>query len=103
MEVDEHHTIEDTALALGEAFDSAIGDKMGMERYGFCLPMDDCLAQVAIDFGGRPWLVWEATFKREYIGKMPTGDVYALFLNLFQTPHELILISKPKDKTNTIK
>ncbi|MGB0256551.1 MAG: bifunctional histidinol-phosphatase/imidazoleglycerol-phosphate dehydratase HisB [Flavobacteriaceae bacterium] len=81
LEVDEHHTIEDTALALGEAFDSAIGDKMGMERYGFCLPMDDCLAQVAIDFGGRPWLVWEATFKREYIGKMPTE----MFMHFFKS------------------
>ena len=81
LEVDEHHTIEDTALALGEAFDSAIGDKMGMERYGFCLPMDDCLAQVAIDFGGRPWLVWEANFKREYIGKMPTE----MFMHFFKS------------------
>lgn len=81
LEVDEHHTIEDTALALGEAFDSAIGDKMGMERYGFCLPMDDCLAQVAIDFGGRPWLVWEAAFKREYVGKMPTE----MFMHFFKS------------------
>ena len=81
LEVDEHHTIEDTALALGEAFDSAIGDKMGMERYGFCLPMDDCLAQVAIDFGGRPWLVWDAAFKREYVGKMPTE----MFMHFFKS------------------
>jgi imidazoleglycerol-phosphate dehydratase/histidinol-phosphatase len=81
LEVDEHHTIEDTALALGEAFDGAIGDKMGMERYGFCLPMDDCLAQVAIDFGGRPWLVWEAAFKREYVGKMPTE----MFMHFFKS------------------
>ena len=81
LEVDEHHTIEDTALALGEAFDGAIGDKMGMERYGFFLPMDDCLAQVAIDFGGRPWLVWEAAFKREYVGKMPTE----MFMHFFKS------------------
>ena len=81
LEIDEHHTIEDTALALGEAFDAAIGDKLGMERYGFCLPMDDCLAQVAIDFGGRPWLVWDADFKREYIGKMPTE----MFMHFFKS------------------
>ena len=72
LEVDEHHTIEDTAITLGEAFSQALGDKLGMERYGFCLPMDDCLAQVAIDFGGRNWLVWDADFKREMIGKMPS-------------------------------
>ncbi len=72
LEVDEHHTIEDTAIALGEVFHRALGNKLGIERYGFCLPMDDCLAQVAIDFGGRNWLVWETEFKREMIGKMPT-------------------------------
>ena len=72
LEVDEHHTIEDTAIALGEVFSTALGNKLGIERYGFCLPMDDCLAQVAIDFGGRNWLVWETEFKREMIGKMPT-------------------------------
>ena len=72
LEVDEHHTIEDTAIALGTLFNKTLGNKLGIERYGFCLPMDDCLAQVAIDFGGRNWLVWEAEFKREYIGKMPT-------------------------------
>ena len=72
LEVDEHHTIEDTAIALGEVFYKALGNKLGIERYGFCLPMDDCLAQVAIDFGGRNWLVWETEFKREMIGKMPT-------------------------------
>lgn len=72
LEVDEHHTIEDTAIALGEVFHKALGHKLGIERYGFCLPMDDCLAQVAIDFGGRNWLVWETEFKREMIGKMPT-------------------------------
>lgn len=81
LEVDEHHTIEDTALAIGEAFAEALDTKLGMERYGFCLPMDDCLAQVAIDFGGRPWLVWEADFKREYIGKMPTE----MFVHFFKS------------------
>jgi len=79
LEVDEHHTIEDTAIALGEVFADALGNKLGIERYGFCLPMDDCLAQVAIDFGGRNWLVWEADFKREMIGKMPTEMFYHFF------------------------
>ena len=79
LEVDEHHTIEDTAIALGEVFASALGNKLGMERYGFCLPMDDCLAQVAIDFGGRNWLVWDATFNREMIGKMPTEMFFHFF------------------------
>ena len=81
LEVDEHHTIEDTALALGEAFRKAIGSKKGMERYGFCLPMDDCLAMAAIDFGGRPWLVWDAEFKREKVGDMPTE----MFLHFFKS------------------
>lgn len=79
LEVDEHHTIEDTAIALGEVFAEALGNKLGIERYGFCLPMDDCLAQVAIDFGGRNWLIWEADFKREMIGKMPTEMFYHFF------------------------
>ncbi len=79
LEVDEHHTIEDTAIALGEVFASALGNKLGIERYGFCLPMDDCLAQVSIDFGGRNWLVWEADFKREMIGKMPTEMFFHFF------------------------
>ena len=79
LEVDEHHTIEDTAIALGEVFSNALGNKLGIERYGFCLPMDDCLAQVSIDFGGRNWLVWEADFKREMIGKMPTEMFYHFF------------------------
>jgi imidazoleglycerol-phosphate dehydratase / histidinol-phosphatase len=79
LHIDEHHTIEDTALALGETFSKALGDKRGIERYGFCLPMDDCLAQVAIDFGGRPWLVWEAEFKREKIGEMPTEMFFHFF------------------------
>ncbi|QYA26329.1 bifunctional histidinol-phosphatase/imidazoleglycerol-phosphate dehydratase HisB [Gramella sp. MT6] len=79
LEVDEHHTIEDTAIALGEVFSKALGNKLGIERYGFCLPMDDCLSQVAIDFGGRNWLVWEADFNREMIGKMPTEMFYHFF------------------------
>ncbi len=85
LHIDEHHTIEDTALALGEAFFKALGDKRGIERYGFCLPMDDCLAQVAIDFGGRPWLVWEADFKREKIGEMPTEMFYHFFKSFTDT------------------
>lgn len=79
LEVDEHHTIEDTAIALGEVFASTLGNKLGIERYGFCLPMDDCFVQVAIDFGGRNWLVWEADFKREMIGKMPTEMFFHFF------------------------
>lgn len=79
LEVDEHHTIEDTAIALGEVFSKALGNKLGIERYGFALPMDDCLAQVAIDFGGRNWLVWDADFKREMIGHMPTEMFYHFF------------------------
>lgn len=81
LAVDEHHTIEDTALALGEAFYRAVGSKRGMERYGFALPMDDCMAQVLIDFGGRPWLVWDTEFKREKIGEMPTE----MFLHFFKS------------------
>jgi imidazoleglycerol-phosphate dehydratase/histidinol-phosphatase len=79
LQVDEHHTIEDTAIALGECFARALGKKLGIERYGFCLPMDDCLAQVAIDFGGRNWLEWEAEFKRESIGQMPTEMFFHFF------------------------
>lgn len=79
LDVDEHHTIEDTAIALGEVFLKTLGSKLGIERYGFCLPMDDSLAQVAIDFGGRNWLVWDAEFKREMIGKMPTEMFYHFF------------------------
>lgn len=81
LHVDEHHTIEDTAIALGEAFHRALGDKLGMERYGFCLPMDDCLARVSLDFGGRNWLVWEADFQREKIGDMPTE----MFMHFFKS------------------
>lgn len=79
LHIDEHHTIEDVALALGEAILSALGDKRGIERYGFLLPMDDCLAQVAIDFGGRSWLIWDVEFKREKIGEMPTEMFYHFF------------------------
>ncbi len=79
LHIDEHHTIEDTAITLGEALNKALGDKRGIERYGFLVPMDDCLAQVAIDFGGRSWLVWEAEFKREKIGEMPTEMFYHFF------------------------
>jgi imidazoleglycerol-phosphate dehydratase/histidinol-phosphatase len=79
LEVDEHHTIEDTAIALGETFAQALGDKKGIERYGFTLPMDDSLTQVALDFGGRSWLVWEAKFKREMVGQMPTEMFYHFF------------------------
>ena len=79
LHIDEHHTIEDTAIALGEAFQLALGNKKGIERYGFCLPMDDCLAQVAIDFGGRSWLVWDATFNREKVGDVPTEMFYHFF------------------------
>jgi imidazoleglycerol-phosphate dehydratase / histidinol-phosphatase len=79
LHIDEHHTIEDTGIALGEVFAKALGDKKGIERYGFCLPMDDCLAQVAIDFGGRNWIVWDAVFKREKIGEMPTEMFFHFF------------------------
>ena len=79
LHIDEHHSIEDTGIALGEAMAIALGDKRGIERYGFLLPMDDCLAQVVIDFGGRNWLVWEAEFKREKIGEMPTEMFYHFF------------------------
>lgn len=79
LHIDEHHTIEDTAIALGEAIAKALGNKRGIERYGFLLPMDDCLAQVAIDFGGRAWLVWDVQFKREYIGDVPTEMFYHFF------------------------
>ena len=81
LQVDEHHTIEDTAIALGECIAKALGDKRGIERYGYCLPMDDCLCQVALDFGGRPWLVWDAEFHREKIGEMPTE----MFLHFFKS------------------
>ena len=81
LHVDEHHTIEDVALALGECIRKALGDKRGIERYGYCLPMDDCLCQVALDLGGRPWLVWDAEFRREKVGEMPTE----MFLHFFKS------------------
>lgn len=81
LHVDEHHTIEDTALALGECLAKALGNKRGIERYGYSLPMDDCLCQVSLDFGGRPWLVWDAEFKREKVGEMPTE----MFLHFFKS------------------
>ena len=81
LHIDEHHSIEDVAITLGIAFRKALGDKKGIERYGFLLPMDDCLAQVAIDFGGRPWLVWDAPFNREKIGDMPTE----MFMHIFKS------------------
>ncbi len=82
LDVDEHHTIEDTAIALGESIRKALGDKRGIERYGYCLPMDDCLAQVAIDFGGRAWIVWKAEFRREKVGDMPTEMFFHFFKSL---------------------
>ena len=82
LQIDEHHTIEDIGIALGEAFSKAMGEKRGMERYGFCLPMDDCLAQVAIDFGGRNWLVWKTSFRREKVGGMPT-EMFSHFFKSF--------------------
>jgi imidazoleglycerol-phosphate dehydratase/histidinol-phosphatase len=81
LHIDEHHTIEDTGIALGEAFLQALGQKKGISRYGFMLPMDDCLAQAAIDFGGRPWLVWEASFQREQVGDVPTE----MFMHFFKS------------------
>ncbi|OIN58344.1 bifunctional histidinol-phosphatase/imidazoleglycerol-phosphate dehydratase HisB [Arsenicibacter rosenii] len=85
LHIDEHHTIEDTALALGEAYRKALGDKRGISRYGFLLPMDEALAQVAIDFSGRPWLVWEAEFRREKIGDMPTEMFFHFFKSFSDT------------------
>jgi imidazoleglycerol phosphate dehydratase HisB len=82
LHIDEHHTVEDTALALGEAFRLALANKTGLQRYGFCLPMDDCLATVAVDFGGRPWLVWNAEFRRERIGELPT-EMFPHFFKSF--------------------
>ena len=81
LHVDEHHTIEDTAIALGEAIYKALGAKRGIERYGYSLPMDDCLCSVALDFGGRAWLVWDAEFHRERVGDMPTE----MFLHFFKS------------------
>lgn len=82
LQVDEHHTIEDTGLALGECLRKALGDKLGIQRYGYCLPMDDCLCQCALDFGGRPWLIWDAEYKREKVGDMPTEMFFHFFKSL---------------------
>jgi imidazoleglycerol-phosphate dehydratase/histidinol-phosphatase len=87
--VDEHHTIEDTGLALGECLRKALGNKRGIERYGYSLPMDDCLCQVALDFGGRPWLVWDAMFIREKVGEMPTE----MFLHFFKSLSDSALMN----------
>ncbi|MDR0795556.1 MAG: imidazoleglycerol-phosphate dehydratase HisB [Tannerella sp.] len=85
LHVDEHHTVEDTAIALGEALWKALGSKRGIERYGFCLPMDDCLCSVALDFGGRSWLVYDTNFNREKIGEMPTEMLRHFFKSLSDT------------------
>lgn len=82
LEVDEHHTVEDTALVLGKALRQALGDKRGIERYGYCLPMDDSLCSLALDFGGRPWLVWDVDFKREKLGELPTELIFHFFKSL---------------------
>lgn len=97
LEIDEHHTIEDTALVLGETFRKALGSKKGIERYGFTLPMDDCLAKVALDFGGRPWLVWEADFQREKIGEMPT-EMFPHFFKSFSESAQCNLNIKAEGK-----
>lgn len=89
LNVDEHHTIEDTGIALGQALREALGDKRGIERYGFVLPMDDCLCTAALDFGGRPWLVWDAEFHRERIGDMPTE----MFLHFFKSLSDNAMIN----------
>lgn len=98
LHIDEHHTIEDVAITLGEAFSLALADKRGMERYGFCLPMDDCLATVAIDFGGRNWIVWDAEFKREMIGEMPTE----MFFHFFKSFSDKALCNLNVSATGTI-
>jgi imidazoleglycerol-phosphate dehydratase/histidinol-phosphatase len=95
LQIDEHHTIEDTAIALGETFQKALGDKRGIERYGFLLPMDDCLAQAAIDFGGRPWLVWKVKFKRNKVGDVPT-EMFEHFFKSFSDAAKCNLNIKAK-------
>ena len=97
LHVDEHHTIEDTALALGEAIAKALGDKRGIERYGFVLPMDDCNCTVALDFGGRPWLVWDAEFHRERIGDVPTEMFFHFFKSLSDSARMNLYVSARGD------
>jgi imidazoleglycerol-phosphate dehydratase/histidinol-phosphatase len=92
LNVDEHHTIEDTALALGECLLKALGSKRGIERYGYSLPMDDCMAHVCLDFGGRPWLVWDAEFNREHVGDMPTEMFLHFFKSLSDSAHMNLFI-----------
>ena len=87
LHVDEHHTIEDTAIALGDALFQSLGNKRGIERYGFCLPMDDCLCQTALDFGGRSWLIFNSDFKREYVGDFPTEMAFHFFKSLSDAAH----------------
>lgn len=98
LHIDEHHTIEDVAITLGEAFSQALGDKRGIDRYGFTLPMDDCLAQVALDFGGRNWIVWETDFKRERIGDMPTEMFFHFFKSF--TDHAKCNLNVKAEGTN---
>lgn len=98
LHIDEHHTIEDVAITLGETFSLALTDKRGMMRYGFCLPMDDCLSQVAVDFGGRNWIVWDAEFKREKIGEMPTE----MFFHFFKSFSDKALCNLNINATGTI-
>lgn len=98
LNIDEHHTVEDTAITLGEAFGKALGEKRGIDRYGFTLPMDDCLAQVAIDFGGRNWIVWDADFKREAVGRMPTEMFFHFFKSF--TDHAKCNLNVKAEGTN---
>ena len=93
LNVDEHHTIEDTAIVLGQCIDRCLGSKRGIERYGYCLPMDDCMCQVALDFGGRSWLNWNVEFKREKIGDMPTEMFLHFFKSLSDAAHMNLYIS----------
>ena len=99
LDVDEHHTIEDTGIAIGECLLAALGDKRGIERYGFTLPMDDCLCSVALDFGGRPWLVWDAEFRRERIGDMPTEMFLHFFKSLSDSARMNLNITTSESKT----
>ena len=102
LEIDEHHTIEDTALALGEAFREALGSKRGTERYGFALPMDEARAEVLLDFGGRPWLVWDVQFKREFVGDMPTEMVKHFFKSFSDTSLSNLQVTASGDNEHHI-